>query len=345
MLNNACSHRYKCDNYNLYGSCDGCAEMYSTFWKLVTNDGKPKKKLVLVGKSNGRRAHTFMDLVTDLLSRGTEPVDIVRIDWTKLIFETPHVEVRFFLKDHNPDRLLGLYADAIFGEEYPELLSRAKPGAIIASEYGGSLTSYIRWIEQEATECKKMYITTASGNSEWYKRFINSVYGAHPENRFFVDLNGSQPSKVEFLWGRQNGKTQACAEYMRKLIEKGEFNMPTEAAIYVRQDINSLAAAFKRVNDAFNRKLPGIKTVHFSGPCTVVIWEDKTKTIVRCKDNDMIDYEKGLAMAIAKKALGTNKSGSNYYDIFKKWLPKEEEPMILDWDDVAITESDATCQG
>lgn len=76
-------------------------------------------------------------------------------------------------------------------------------------------------------------------------------------------------------------------------------------------------------------KLPGIKTVHFSGPCTVVIWEDKTKTVVRC-NNENVDYEKGLAMAITKKAFGTNKSGSNYYDIFKKWLPKAEEEEVTE---------------
>lgn len=37
---------------------------------------------------------------------------------------------------------------------------------------------------------------------------------------------------------------------------------------------------------------------------------------------DEFDPEKGLAMAIAKKALGNKGS---YYDEFKKWLPKEEE--------------------
>lgn len=36
---------------------------------------------------------------------------------------------------------------------------------------------------------------------------------------------------------------------------------------------------------------------------------------------DEFDPEKGLAMAIAKKALGNKGS---YYDEFKKWLPKEE---------------------
>lgn len=67
-----------------------------------------------------------------------------------------------------------------------------------------------------------------------------------------------------------------------------------------------------------------IKAVHFSGPVTVVIWDDGTKTMVRCNAENF-DHEKGLAMAIAKKFLGTNKSGSNYYDIFKKWLPEDEK--------------------
>lgn len=69
--------------------------------------------------------------------------------------------------------------------------------------------------------------------------------------------------------------------------------------------------------------IPKIKKVIFNDPVTVVIWESGAKTIVRA-ENEAFDPEKGLAMAICKKALGTNKSGSNYYDIFKKWLPKEE---------------------
>ena len=67
-----------------------------------------------------------------------------------------------------------------------------------------------------------------------------------------------------------------------------------------------------------------IKDVIFSGPCTIVLWKDGTKTIVRC-ENEFFDREKGLAMAICKKVLGTNKSGSNYYDVFKKWCSEEED--------------------
>lgn len=66
-----------------------------------------------------------------------------------------------------------------------------------------------------------------------------------------------------------------------------------------------------------------IKNVVFSGPCTIVQWSDGDKTIVRCENEDF-DKEKGLAMAIVKKLFGTNKSKSNYNDIFKKCIKEEE---------------------
>lgn len=78
-------------------------------------------------------------------------------------------------------------------------------------------------------------------------------------------------------------------------------------------------------NFKFDLFKPEIKKVIFSGPCTIVMWSDGDKTIVRCGDDDIFDKEKGLAMAIVKKFLGTNTSKSNYCDIFKKWIPEEEK--------------------
>lgn len=65
--------------------------------------------------------------------------------------------------------------------------------------------------------------------------------------------------------------------------------------------------------------VPGIKKVYFNKPVTVVIWEDCSKTIVKCQPREKYDAEKGLAMAIAKKALGNT---GKWYDTFKKELPK-----------------------
>ena len=75
-------------------------------------------------------------------------------------------------------------------------------------------------------------------------------------------------------------------------------------------------------------KTHGIKRVIFSDVYTIVIWNDGTKTMVKCEDENF-DKEKGLAMAIAKKFLGTNKNRSNYYDVFKKWIPEEDNTFEM----------------
>lgn len=64
--------------------------------------------------------------------------------------------------------------------------------------------------------------------------------------------------------------------------------------------------------------LPKIKKVIFNPPATIIFWQDDTKTVVKAV-NEPYDPEKGLAMAISKKAFGNNQS---YYSIFEKNLKK-----------------------
>lgn len=58
-----------------------------------------------------------------------------------------------------------------------------------------------------------------------------------------------------------------------------------------------------------------IDRVIFSPPATIVKWLDGTKTVV--KADEEFDKEKGLAMCIAKKALGNK---GNYYEVFKYFI-------------------------
>lgn len=93
---------------------------------------------------------------------------------------------------------------------------------------------------------------------------------------------------------------------------------------YTRADVDATTELMK---EYFNMEremamiLPEIKNVIFNNPATIVFWddEDKTKTVVKCQEGETYDPEKGLAMAIAKKALGNN---YNYYNTIKHWLKK-----------------------
>lgn len=63
--------------------------------------------------------------------------------------------------------------------------------------------------------------------------------------------------------------------------------------------------------------VPKIKNVIMNDPAVIVMWEDGTKTVVKAKGEEF-DPEKGLAMAISKKAFGNKHS---YYGVFLKNIP------------------------
>ena len=83
-----------------------------------------------------------------------------------------------------------------------------------------------------------------------------------------------------------------------------------------------------RLKDSVDRKDPAfdIKKVIFSNPATIVLWEDGTKTVVKCQYGDIYDEHTGLALCIAKKALGNK---SNFNNVFKKWIPETERYNVV----------------
>ncbi len=40
--------------------------------------------------------------------------------------------------------------------------------------------------------------------------------------------------------------------------------------------------------------IPGIAKVIYNPPATIILWSDKTKTVVKCCENDIYDPEKGF---------------------------------------------------
>ena len=101
----------------------------------------------------------------------------------------------------------------------------------------------------------------------------------------------------------------------RKKDERGN-EMPVERKSTIRYNCYTSVSA--------SISVPSIKKVIFNDPATIVFWSDESKTVVKCQDGDIYDPEKGLAMAISKKALGNK---GNYCNEFKKWLPEDEEDV------------------
>ena len=120
--------------------------------------------------------------------------------------------------------------------------------------------------------------------------------------------------RVYITIGRQNG---------RSMLDT--YRIQTMLYGCLNEDIEPVPLTIPgRINRMFG--LPDnvdflIETVIFNEPATIVFWKDGTKTVVKAT-NEEFDPEKGLAMAIAKKALGNK---HDYYNVFKKWLKKYEK--------------------
>lgn len=105
------------------------------------------------------------------------------------------------------------------------------------------------------------------------------------------------------LWDQTKSLTEACTTIFTHVIR--EFNLD-DANIY--------------------NGVPEITKVVFNNPATIILWADGTKTVVKCQGDDAYSKETGLALCIAKKALGNK---GNFNEVFKKWIPEEDVEVTV----------------
>lgn len=96
---------------------------------------------------------------------------------------------------------------------------------------------------------------------------------------------------------------------------------------FFKLDDRSEKVVPKKNKDSKNRYIPEIKNVIFNYPETTVLWEDGTKTSVKCNPEDEYSKEVGLALCAMKKAFGNT---GDFNDIFRKWIPKEDSEQWQD---------------
>ena len=67
-------------------------------------------------------------------------------------------------------------------------------------------------------------------------------------------------------------------------------------------------------------KTPGIKKVIFNEPTTIVYWDDGTKTVVQCSEEDTFNKDAGIALCMMKKMFGND--GAYYKEIRNVFVDK-----------------------
>lgn len=126
------------------------------------------------------------------------------------------------------------------------------------------------------------------------------------------------PKQVYITTARHSGHS-----YMDRMIEDWKKEIRDNTVEYCKNDALMTSALYNSFLNAQYGKpkatsVPKIENVIFNDPATIVFWKDGTKTVVKAQ-GEPYDPEKGLAMAISRKALGNKR---DYYNVFKKWLKK-----------------------
>lgn len=78
------------------------------------------------------------------------------------------------------------------------------------------------------------------------------------------------------------------------------------------------------VNHFFQKSALEIDRVYFNAPYTIVIWDDGTKTVVKCSKEDIYHRHTGLAMCALKKILG-----DEAYSEWKRAMNRVFDPRKL----------------
>ena len=115
-----------------------------------------------------------------------------------------------------------------------------------------------------------------------------------------------KPSKL--LWKFEEIKTEL------EEIKTEEEEMPTNYFNYnaISGNLYIMPKDDNMVAKIYRGKINKVKKVIFNYPATIILWDDGTKTVVRCGDDEKFDPEKGVAMCLLKKMLGNTGDYNNY---------------------------------
>lgn len=108
-----------------------------------------------------------------------------------------------------------------------------------------------------------------------------------------------------------NGYTVRKIKEEKEMLDMNSFEMEYNAifggnnSIYSRD--NSIFNFKRELSNEEKMNPANIKKVIFNHPATIVIYNDDTKMVVKCNDEDF-DEEKGLAMIFMNLAFGNNRS-------------------------------------
>ena len=128
-------------------------------------------------------------------------------------------------------------------------------------------------------------------------------------------------------------KTAIQASQLFDYLHKGtKLNMSMECrGLFLEKDLNVARGSRFLIST-----LEPERIIH-SGPATIVFWNDKTKTVVKCSKNDIYDEYEAFCAALAIKMFGSNSHLKKMiHDKTEDRTPKKEADVEIKCDDKSL---------
>ena len=98
-----------------------------------------------------------------------------------------------------------------------------------------------------------------------------------------------------------------------KVVAAG--TLPDAMMECIKADLSATFGVANHTRRSRQTGLPQIKKVIYSGPKTIILWADNTKTIVSCGEADSYDYYSGFCAAVVKKLFGSTTHAKRFWVI------------------------------
>lgn len=209
--------------------------------------------------------------------------------------------------------------------------------------------AYKRLFEEEK-KGKKVWISTGTlwSNNDYLGR-VQAL--TPPPVPYWVKLDGD--SKIGFRQKDADEIQKEIDEMTKRIYEKLEATeMAKLGADFDGDTIDFIKISKEKEANNKEEKNMGPKDTTFSkfcrriywgtitpvkptkiliqGTATIIWWSDGTKTVVKCQKGDKMDPEKGIAMCVMKKFMGTNDTHSNYLDFAKDAIAEYEKQQAAE---------------
>lgn len=270
---------------------------------------------IIVYRQFGKRASETYEFLKRKL-RESAYGDYVKCNDAYMLISVKDINISVCYGDVN--RLAGRRADFWSADSSNgKILLAMQASKRNGKELNGYYSVYSTVLKHLTHNKEKENMDDSTKNKKDY--IVSCCKGLAVINGYYVELS-------------EDGLGMVCAQFLnpRNNVSKTVYLHPehiedvhkavNNAIVYVTSKLEAAVDKHPKVRP-YTNTLPGIKKVIFNDPATIVIWKDGSKTIVKAQD-EAFDPEKGLAMAISKKALGNN---GRYFNEFKKWLPEKKE--------------------